>query len=279
MRRFFEVLAFTLANCAVFAADVRDLGVPAGWRASDYDRHGYELLNKGDDKNARRYFDAAIRSDPYMWTAYYNRAMVSCQQRNWAAALQDLNSAIRLKPSFLDASLVRSHVHMYLGDYKAGLNELSRLVELTWRLQSGGQYSFVLNSRAWLYATCPDASIRNGQFAIADARKACELGKWKYPGYIDTLAAAYAEAGDFDSAVRYEERAITVNQTAAEETARELATGMSKKIEKRLADVMKNAAKGRPKAFAERLELYKQHRPYRENPVSVVPDSLVPKGR
>jgi hypothetical protein len=51
-----------------------------------------------------------------------------------------------------------------------------------------------------------------------------------------------------------------------------------KKIEKKLAEVMTNAAKGRPKAFAERLELYKQHRSYRENPSSAVPDSLVPPG-
>ena len=204
--------------------------------------------------------------------------MTFCQQKNWAAALQDLNSTIRLKSNFLDASLVRAHAQMYLGNHKAGLNELNRLAELTWRLRSGGQYSFILNARAWLYATCPDASIRNGQLAIADAKKACELGKWKYPGYIDTLAAAYAEAGDFDSAVRYEQQAMSVNQSAPEETAKELAAGVSKKIEKKLAEVMRNAAKGRPKAFAERSELYKQHRPYRENPRSAVPDSLVPSG-
>src|SRR6266481_5472737 len=114
MRRFFEVLAFTLANCAVFAADVRDPGVPAGWQASDYDRHGYDLLNKYDYENAHRYFDAAIRTNPHMWTAYFNRATALIRQKKWSAALQDLNSTIRLKPSFLEASFYRAGVNARL---------------------------------------------------------------------------------------------------------------------------------------------------------------------
>jgi len=68
MRTLLGIVTITLSASVVLAADVRDLGVPAGWRASDYDRHGYDLLNKDDYENARRYFDAAIRTDPYMWS-------------------------------------------------------------------------------------------------------------------------------------------------------------------------------------------------------------------
>lgn len=60
MRILFGIVAITLSASVILAADVRDLGVPAGWRASDYDRHGYDLLNKHDYENARRYFDAAV---------------------------------------------------------------------------------------------------------------------------------------------------------------------------------------------------------------------------
>jgi len=77
VRTSFGILAITFAVCVTFAAN---LGVPADWSASDYDRHGYDLLNKHDYENARRYFDAAIRTDPYMWTAYYNRAVTFWQQ-------------------------------------------------------------------------------------------------------------------------------------------------------------------------------------------------------
>jgi tetratricopeptide (TPR) repeat protein len=114
MRTLLGIVTITLSASVVLAADVRDLGVPAGWRASDYDRHGYDLLNKDDYENARRYFDAAIRTDPYMWTAYYNRAVTFCQQKKWTAALQDLNSTIRLKPSFFDASFLRVGVNSKL---------------------------------------------------------------------------------------------------------------------------------------------------------------------
>jgi tetratricopeptide (TPR) repeat protein len=130
MRAFIGIVAIASLTGGVFAADVRDLGVPAGWRASDYDKHGQELLNKHDYENARRYLDAAIRTDPYLWTAYYNRATTFCQQKKWAAALQDLNSTIRLKPSFFEASFVRVSVNSKLGNYSASLTDLNTLVRL-----------------------------------------------------------------------------------------------------------------------------------------------------
>jgi tetratricopeptide (TPR) repeat protein len=137
-----------------FAADVRDLGVPAGWKASDYDRHGYDLLNKHDYENARRYFDAAIRTDPSMWTTYYNRSTTFIRQKKWSAALQDLNSTLRLKPSFFEASFNRAGVNEELGNYKASLTDLDELATLTAKLHNTIEQARALNSRAWLRATC-----------------------------------------------------------------------------------------------------------------------------
>src|SRR6266498_1465709 len=128
MRASLGIVTITVLASLLFAADVRDLGVPAGWRASDCDRHGYDLLNKHDYENARRYFDAAIRTDPYMWTAYYNRSTAFIRQKKWSAALQDLNSTIRLKPSFFEASFNRAGVNRILGNYRASLNDLNTLV-------------------------------------------------------------------------------------------------------------------------------------------------------
>jgi tetratricopeptide (TPR) repeat protein len=267
MRLCLGIVSAVVMAGAAFAADVRDLGVAAGWSASDYDRRGYDLLNKHDYENARRYFDAAIRTDPTMWTAYYNRAMTFCMQKKWAAALQDLNSTIRLKPSFFTASFTRTGVNKELGNYKASLTDLNTLYAFTVKVSNTMEQADVLNSRAWLRATCPDASIRNGQLAVADAKKACELDKWILESYIDTLAAAYAEAGDFASAMHYQERAIAARRALPKQSAKTLGklkynSELYKRVSDRLAEEVAKSLVG----MAQRLELYKRHQPYREAP-------------
>ncbi len=61
---------------------------------------------------------------------------------------------------------------------------------------------------AWLYATSSDAQVRNGASAIALATEAAKLTLWKDDTVLDVLAAGYAEAGDFRSAQKWEEKAI-----------------------------------------------------------------------
>jgi tetratricopeptide (TPR) repeat protein len=248
-----------------FAADVRDLGVPAGWSASDYDNCGYKLLNKHNYDHARRYFEAAIRTDPSMWTAYYNRAVTFWQQKKWTAALQDLNATIRLKPSCFDASYKRALVNIELGNYKASLADLDNLVMFTVKVSNTIEQAEVLNSRAWLRATCPEASIRNGQLAVADAKKACKLDTWILESYIDTLAAAYAETGDFASAIRYQEEAIAMRKSLPEESSKTIAKlRYDKELHKRVSERLAEAVKKSLVKMAQRLELYRRDQPYRE---------------
>ena len=61
---------------------------------------------------------------------------------------------------------------------------------------------------AWLYATSSDPQIRNGGNAIIPGTQAAKLTLWKDDTVLDVLAAGYAEAGDFNSAQKWEQRAI-----------------------------------------------------------------------
>jgi hypothetical protein len=94
----------------------------------------------------------------------------------------------------------------------------------------------VLNDFAWFLATCPDASQRDGHQAVDYAIKACDLTKWKASSLIDTLAAAFAETGQFDKAVEYEKQAISIPDVDAQDK----------------------------RQMEQRVELYRHRTPYRQ---------------
>jgi hypothetical protein len=91
------------------------------------------------------------------------------------------------------------------------------------------------NNRAWFWATCPDATYRDGLKAVDAATKAALMTKWKDFEILDTLAAAFAETGDFDKAIEWQTKAIEL--CTDEKTQQTLKT---------------------------RLELYEKKTPYRE---------------
>jgi hypothetical protein len=66
--------------------------------------------------------------------------------------------------------------------------------------------------RAWILATCPDSKLRDGKIAVAAATRAAELTNWKESDVLRTLAAAYAETGDFTNALRWERRGVELEK-------------------------------------------------------------------
>ena len=251
----FSILLGSIVSLA--AVDVHDRAVTSGSPAA---RQSNQRKDPREYADSLKELDAIIRSSPDLWEAYDVRANLFMQKRNWPAALQDLNSTIRLQPAFFEASWKRSIVYLHLRNYAASLKDLDALAKVTFQTQHPHELALTLSQRAWIRATCPDGSFRNGRAAIADAKKACELIKWKYADYIDTLAGACAEAGDFDSAVRYEQQAIDLNRSGKDETIQKTGNPVGDKV----AVMMANKAQQSLPGYFKRLELYKQHRPYRD---------------
>jgi len=70
------------------------------------------------------------------------------------------------------------------------------------------EYANKLNSAAWLLATDPDPSLRDPEKAMAFSQKATHLTAEKNSPVLETLAASYAVAGDFDSALHWQTLAV-----------------------------------------------------------------------
>jgi len=140
----------------------------------------------------------------------------------------DLNAALRLDPQEHDAWLHRGNAHAGLGNYAQAVADLEEAVRLDPDCEEA------TNALAWQYATCPDAEHRNGPRAVQLAGQVCKWTKAKDAGYLDTLAAAMAECGSFEHAIRMQKLALNV--VSADERA----------------------------DFESRLTLYEAGKPYRE---------------
>ncbi len=173
-----------------------------------------DQLKNGDVAGAKRNVDAALRIDPKLWPALYIRAQIFRKEGKYELAIQDCNEALRQYPGCVEASLLRASIKVRLGKYAEALKEFNYLISLHPRPVTLAR---ALSDRAWFQATCPDASFRNGQQAVKDAKAACSIMVWKDESMIDTLAAAYAETGDFDSAVRYAAQALSVKGVSAQD--------------------------------------------------------------
>jgi hypothetical protein len=82
-----------------------------------------------------------------------------------------------------------------------------------------------------LWAVCPEAKVRNGDKSVVYAKKACELSVWKNAACIDTLAAACAETGNFDEAIKWENKYLssTLSKEAAIKACQRLSLYEQKK--------------------------------------------------
>ena len=153
-------------------------------------------------RNAETLYTHALNHTSGNWVMHMNLGLVRYQAGDAKAALEHFEESIRIKP---DSPLPRqcaAHALVSLGRIREAMSAFQAAIE---RESNDPE---TLNNFAWLLATNPDPTLRDGVLAVTLAERACDLTD-NPPSYLDTLAAAYAEAGRFEDAIRTAERART----------------------------------------------------------------------
>lgn len=150
--------------------------------------------------------EEAIRLAPSKSYLHYAQGKVHLGIQELEKASVDADMAISLDPANSWSHLIRGDVARARADYTAALAEYDRATELS----PEEAYSFV--RRAKLLSECPSPQYRDMSRAIRDATRACELTDWKASAYLSSLAACYAEAGDFKSAIEWQTKAMALAQ-------------------------------------------------------------------
>ena len=152
-------------------------------------------------EDAIDYFSAEIRRDPSNWSAYSTRGLLWTNRGEYDKAIADYNEIIHIAPDSPWGYLARGFTWIHKKQFDNAIQDFEEAI-------GKAPKDFRLyNNLAWIFATCPEPKFRDGKRAVELATEACEMSEWEYAFCLDTLAAAYAECGDFNKAIPLQEKA------------------------------------------------------------------------
>lgn len=191
---------------------------------------GMILVQKGKIEAALPHLTEAVKSDPDDPNTRYNLGLALAKLGRVGQATQHLAESVRLGPDDFDARCalaavlaMRGRADRALEHYLAALRlepesavAHGKVADLLARqgkmedavghyreaLRSSPDQMGVANSLAWLLATSRDPRVRDAAEAVRLAERACKATDFREPTFLNTLAAAYAEAGRFDEAIQ-----------------------------------------------------------------------------
>jgi tetratricopeptide (TPR) repeat protein len=168
-------------------------------------------------------------------------------ERKSDEAIRAYTAALRLER---EAALVyqgRADAYLNIGKQREAITDYNSALERE-PANSG-----VLNNLAWVLATSPDASLRDGRRAIELATKACELTEYRAAHILSTLAAGYAEVGDFATARSWSEKAVGLGDEATKaQLTQELASYQAGKPWREMQSELQKPAEATPQKSAKK---------------------------
>ncbi len=212
------------------------------------------LLDMGRYDDVQKELDACLEKEPGNIELLLLNANLQIMKENYSEALEIAKKAEETvegrikeaKEESPDENLVleKKSVVQFLANFYLTAGEHSKAVEYYEAfLALDDSEVVVLNNLAWLYATSPDDEVRNGRKALTLAEKA--VAQEPVSGYLSTLAAAYAESGDFEKALEVIGKALKTAET--EDNKEELIQSLQKE----------KASYEQKKPFRERTEKYR----------------------
>ncbi|HIF30800.1 MAG TPA: tetratricopeptide repeat protein [Planctomycetes bacterium] len=157
------------------------------------------------------------------------------------AAIKEITRVLEKDASNWRALRSRADAFLSVGKHVEALADYERALKMS------PENSGILNNFAWVLATSTDDKVRNGKRAIELATKACEVTEYKEAHILSTLASGYAEAGDFESAIKWSTKAVDLGEGEMKEQLRgELKSYQEKKPWREKQVVEEKETKDRP---------------------------------
>ncbi|MDD5198498.1 MAG: tetratricopeptide repeat protein, partial [Terrimicrobiaceae bacterium] len=155
---------------------------------------GVALARQGRGDDAVAHFQRALEMKPDYAEAHYNLGIALFQRGRADDAVAHFRRALEIQPDYAEAHHNLGIALLSQGRVREAVVHYQRALEIH------PQSASWLNDLAWVLATCPEASLRDSDRAIALARRANELAGGGNPMILRTLAAACANAGQFTEA-------------------------------------------------------------------------------
>ncbi len=225
-------------------------------RRNDFDREAYIGRATAHHAFGKRLeamldIDEFIKRSPKQADGYIFRAVLWRTRGENSKPTTDLQTALALAPERDDAYFLRAVIAYQDDAYRIAIDDLERVA------RANPRHADAHALLAWIRATCPDASFRDGRIAIESATVACKLSHFRNARHIAALAAAHAEANDFRSAVKWQLEVVKMLGRA--DPAGQRSSGDSA-----LSIVLKTPGRDKRTEEEGRLKAYRDGKPYRE---------------